>query len=273
MNGKRLWKIVKSAGGWILSLIVLLPIYFILVNSLKTQMEAGSMNFSLPASPQWGNYVEAIQRGNLVRSFFNSLFIASASVVICVFVTSMAAFILARRKTRTNRLVYNYFFLGLVAPLNYIMTIFVLKALQLQNTYWGIILVYVAANIPFLMFLFHGFIGGIPKELDEAAVVDGSGLFVLFFRIIFPLLKPVTITGLVLNFLGAWNDFITPLYLLNDQRKLGMVNSIYNFFGYHFNDWNLIFADVAMTIMPVLVLYMFGQRYIISGMTNGSVKG
>lgn len=273
MKMKRIPALLKTAVGWLMALAVLLPICFILVNSLKTNTEANSMSFSLPQMWQWGNYTEAIRQGSLLRSFLNSLLISSTSVVLCILATSMAAFVLSRRKTRLNRFVYNYFFFGLVAPLNYIMTIRVLKVLQLQNTYEGIILVYVALGIPFLMFLFYGFIQSVPRELDEAAVIDGCGLVRLFFNIIFPLLKPVTITGLVFNFLGAWNDFITPLYLLNDQNKLGMVNTIYNFFGYHFNDWNLIFADILLTILPVLILYVFGQRYIISGMMAGSVKG
>ncbi|WP_394924524.1 ABC transporter permease subunit, partial [uncultured Robinsoniella sp.] len=102
---------------------------------------------------------------------------------------------------------------------------------------------------------------------------DGAGPLGLFFKVILPLLKPVTITGLVLNFLGAWNDFITPLYLLNDTKKLGMINSIYNFFGEHFNEWNMIFADILLTVAPIMILYIFGQKYIVSGTTAGAVKG
>lgn len=265
--------ILKAVLGWVLALTVLFPIYFILTNSLKTNLEANSMSFALPRAFQWNNYVEAVRQGGLLRSFLNSLLISTVSVALCILVTSMAAFVLSRNRTKVNRFIYNFFFFGLVAPLNYVMTIRVLKVLQLQNTYQGVILVYVALGIPFMMFLFYGFIQSVPKELDEAAVIDGCGLTRLFFKIVFPLLKPVTITGLVFNFLGAWNDFITPLYLLNDQKKLGMVNTIYNFFGYHFNDWNLIFADILLTILPVLVLYLLSQRYIISGMMAGSIKG
>ena len=122
------------------------------------------------------------------------------------------------------------------------------------------------------MFLYYGFFDNIPRELDEAAVIDGCTPFQLFFKVIFPLLKPATITGIVLNFLGAWNDFVTPLYLLSDNKKLGMTNSIYNFFGEHFNDWNMVFADIILTIAPILIIYICGQKYIVSG-TAGAVKG
>lgn len=165
-----------------------------------------------------------------------------------------------------------FFFMGLIAPVNYVTTLFTLKFLHLQNTYLGIILELAALGIPFLVFLYYGFFDTIPQELDEAAIIDGCTPLQLYFRIIFPLLKPATITGLVLNFLGAWNDFVTPLYLLSDNKKLGMTNSIYNFFGEHFNDWNMVFADIVLTIAPILVIYICCQKYIVSG-TAGAVKG
>jgi len=274
MKNKRLLpNLIRASILWLVSLTVLIPFLMILMNSLKTSAEASVIDFSLPAEFQWNNYAKVVESAHLVRAFFNSLLISSASVMICILVTSMSAFILARHRTRLNKVFYNYFFLGLIAPLNYVTTIWVLKFFQIQNSYVGIILVYAVLGIPFAMFLFYSFINGIPRELDEAAIIDGCGIRRLFFDVIFPLLKPVTVTALVLNFLGAWNDFVSPLYLLNSSEKLGMVNSIYNFFGAHFNDWNLIFADIVMSTIPITVLYLFGQRYIVSGMTAGSVKG
>lgn len=273
MNRNLITQKIKTAFAWVLSLIVILPVYLVVVNSLKTSSEANSMSFSLPLSFQWGNYIETINKGHLIRAFFNSLLISSASVMIGIIVTAMAAFILSRNRTKLNKFIYNYFFFGLVASLNYITTINILKIFKLQNTYLGIILVFATLGIPFAMFLYYGFISNIPKELDEAAILDGCNLVQLFYYIIFPLLKPVTITGITLNFLGAWNDFVTPLYLLNSEKKLGMVNSIYNFFGSHFNDWNMIFANIVMAVIPILILYIFGQKYIISGMMTGSIKG
>lgn len=269
LTGKILRMITAAAG----SLTILLPLYFIVINSLKTSSEAGELNFALPQVFQWKNYIDVIQAGSLVRAFGNSMLMAGVSVVICLIVSAMAAFSISRDRNRLNKGLYNYFFLGLIAPVNYVATIFVLKALHIQNTFIGIILVHAALGIPFLIFLFDSFIGGIPRELDEAAVIDGAGPLGLFFKVILPLLKPVTITGLVLNFLGAWNDFITPLYLLNDTKKLGMINSIYNFFGEHFNEWNMIFADILLTVAPIMILYIFGQKYIVSGTTAGAVKG
>ncbi|GFZ91628.1 sugar ABC transporter permease [Paenibacillus marchantiophytorum] len=264
---------VKEILTWLLSLSVLIPVYLLIINSLKTSSEANTMNFKFPHIFQWSNYAEAIEKGNLVHSFFNSLLMSTVSAAISIIVTSMAAFILVRNKDKWNKFIYNYFFLGLVAPLNYVSTIKVLQMVHLQNTFTGIILIFATLGIPFAVFLYYGFIGSVPRELDEAAIIDGCGLGRLFFSVVFPLLKPVTITGFILNFLGAWNDFVTPLYLLNRQEKLGMINSIYNFFGVHFNDWNMIFTIIILTVLPVLILYILGQRYIITGMTSGSVKG
>jgi raffinose/stachyose/melibiose transport system permease protein len=163
-------------------------------------------------------------------------------------------------------------FLGLIAPINYITTIKVFQVLHIMNTYTGIILLYIALGIPFAVFAYYGYMSSIPRELDEAAVIDGCNSWQLYSAIIFPLLKPVTITVLVLNFMGAWNDFISPLYLLNRQSTWPMVMSVYNFFGMHFNEWNMISAVILLSILPLMVLYIFGQRYIVSGMTSGAIK-
>ena len=269
---KRLKLLIRFLFVALLSFLILLPIYFIAINSLKTVEESRMLSFALPTEFQWGNYLEVIESASLVRAFGNSMLMAGVSTFIAVLVSSMASYSLSRRKTKAHNLLYLYFFLGLIAPVNYVTTLFTLKFLHLQNTYAGIILEFATLGIPFLVFLYYGFYDNIPRELDEAAVIDGCDPFQLFFRVVFPLLKPATITGLVLNFLGAWNDFVTPLYLLSDNKKLGMINSIYNFFGEHFNDWNMVFADIILTILPILILYICGQKYIVSG-TAGAVKG
>lgn len=269
---KKLKKLFKFLFVALCSCVILLPIYFIVINSLKTLEESRLLNFALPTEFQWGNYLKVVKEGSLVRAFWNSMLMAGVSSVIAVLVSAMASYALSRRRTKAHNFLYLYFFLGLIAPVNYVTTVFTLKFLHLQNTYLGIILEFATLGIPFLVFLYYGFFEGVPREMDEAAVIDGCGPFQLFFKVIFPLLKPATITGVVLNFLGAWNDFVTPLYLLSNNKKLGMINSIYNFFGEHFNDWNMIFADIVLTVFPILIIYLCGQKYIVSG-TAGAVKG
>jgi len=156
---------------------------------------------------------------------------------------------------------------------NYVTTVQVMSWLRLLNSNLGIILLFMAQGIPFSTFLFFGFIKGIPRSLDEAAILSGCGSIRLFFQIILPLLKPVFVTGFVLNFMNAWNDFITPLYVLNRTGNWGMIMSIYNFFGLYGKEWNLISAVIVVTIVPILIVYMFCQRYIIAGLTSGATKG
>ncbi len=272
MSGRKRNSLLLTTTAWLLTLPILIPLLIVVFASLKTKAEAAPMDLTLPTAIQWGNYAEAISRGGLVRSFLNSLLIASVSATICILVSSLAAFVLARNPTRLNKAVFDYIFLGLIAPLNYITTIKVFQMLGIMNSYVGIILLYIALGIPFAVFAFYGYMHTIPRELDEAAVIDGSNPWQLFSSVIFPLLKPVTITVLVLNFMGAWNDFISPLYLLNRQSTWPMVMSVYNFFGMHFNEWNMISAVILLSTLPVLVLYLFGQKYIVSGMTSGAVK-
>jgi len=137
----------------------------------------------------------------------------------------------------------------------------------------GIILLYTAMQLPFMTFLIHGFVAKIPVELDEAAVLDGCNSISLFIRVIFPMLKPAIATASVLTFLNTWNEFVSPLYFLNSTQKWPMTLSVYNFFGMYFKDWNLVCADILLTSIPVLAVYLLGQKYIVSGMTAGAVKG
>jgi raffinose/stachyose/melibiose transport system permease protein len=144
---------------------------------------------------------------------------------------------------------------------------------HLINTQIGMIILYAATQIPFNVFLIYGFVDAIPQELDEAAIIDGCTPLRLFFSIILPLLAPVIVTAGVLNFVGIWNDFLLPLYYLNNSAYWPMTLAVYNFFGQFQQDWNLVSADIVLTVVPVLAIYLIGQRFILSGLTAGAVKG
>jgi raffinose/stachyose/melibiose transport system permease protein len=239
----------------------------------KRLFKASTFNMLLPETFQWSNYWKVIEQAKMFRSFVNSFILAFFPTVICIIVSAMAAFVISRNRDGWNNIFYKFFFLGLIAPVNYVTTVGVLNALKLLNTYMGAILLITATGVPFAIFLFCGFISSVPKEMDEAGIIDGCGLNRLFLNIILPILKPVTITVFVLNFLGAWNDFMTPLYILNQSSQWGMVLAIYNFYGQYSMDWNLVCAAIILTISPILIIYVLGQKYIISGMTAGAVKG
>ncbi|OGO80723.1 MAG: ABC transporter permease [Clostridiales bacterium GWC2_40_7] len=273
MKKQKVINIIKEVFAWLLSLVVLIPLMLVVINSLKSQGEADLMNLRLPTSLHLDNYMMVIEKGKLIRSFLNSFLITSFSVVVSVIVSSMASFVLSRNRIKFNNVIYNYFLLGLIAPLNMIPVIRIMKMLHLLNNYHGIVLLYTALVIPFSVFLYYGFIKSVPQELDEAAMIDGCSSIQLFLSIVLPLLKPVTITVIVVNFLGVWNDFMVPLYMLNRSDKWTMTLAVYNFYGTFISKWNLVCANIIMTIAPILIVYVLGQKYIISGMVSGAVKG
>jgi len=258
---------------WLIGLIVLIPFVLIMVNSVKTKAEANLMNLWWPTEVHWENYKYVWENSHMLRAFFNSCIIAVFSVGISTIVSALAAFVYSRNRNRYNKFGYALFMIGLVLPVNMLPTIRVLKTLNLMGTYAGIILLYGALTAPLAVFLYYAFIDNIPRELDEAAMLDGASGFQLFFQVIFPLLKSVTITVVVLNFVNAWNDFLTPLYILNSSEKWGMILNVYNYYGIYNTEWQYICAVIAMTLLPVIVVYIFGQKYIISGMVAGAVKG
>lgn len=259
--------------GVALSFLIIVPMVIVLLGSIKTSLEAANFNLKLPAVAQWANYAKVVQVGKMGRTFVNSLILSFFPTALVILFSSMSAFVIARHRTRFNRAMYLYFFMGLIAPLNYISMMGVMRFLHILNTYPGAILVITAAGTPFITFLFTGFIRSVPIELDEAAIIDGCGSMSLFLKIIFPLLKPVVVTAFVLNFLGAWNDFMTPLFILNRSNQWGMILAIYNFFGQFRASWDLVSAVIVLTVAPIMVVYVAGQKYIVSGMTAGAIKG
>ena len=158
-------------------------------------------------------------------------------------------------------------------PINYVTLTKIMQAIHLINTVGGIIILYAATKIPFAVFLIYAFVESVPREIDEAAIIDGCDSFGLFFNVMFPLLTPAWVTTAILSFLDFWSEFILPLYFLHSSDKWPMTLAVYNFFGRFEASWNLVSADIVLTILPVIVVYLLGQRYIISGMTSGAVKG
>jgi len=270
---KSLGSIVANLVTIFISLLVLIPMVVLLLNSFKTQGESNKMSLSLPKEWVFANYKTVIEQGKLVSSFFNSLLYATCSVLIIVIVVAAAAFVIARNRKGINNFIYYFILSGIAIPINNVALMKVLQALDLVNTRLGIILVYAAINIPLSLFLSYGFISTIPREIDEAAVIDGCGPIKLFVSIILPLLKPIISTLFVLNFMAVWNDFTMPLYYLNNSAKWPMTLAVYNFFGAFENSWNLVSADIILTLLPVLIIFILGQKYIVGGVAAGSVKG
>ncbi len=275
MRRKKIFRgICVNLTAWLLSAVCMIPLLLILFNSLKDKNAASYMNLSLPTLPiPWENFTTVIEKGKLLTSFLNSLTYSFGSVCLCGILAVMASYVLSRNATRLNRMLYMFLVMGITLPVNYVALMRVMIFLHLNNTKLGIILLYAAMQLPFSVFLIHGFVARIPVELDEAAVIDGCGSVKLLFLIVLPLLKPAMATVFVLTFLNTWNEFVSPLYFLSSSEKWPMTLSVYNFFGMYFKDWNLVCADILLTSLPVILVYLFGQKYIVSGMTAGAVKG
>ena len=212
-NKRTIWNIGKEIFAWVLSLLILIPIVVILFNALKTSSEAINMSIAPPSEFHWENFGEVWRVGNILRSYVNSLIVSVFPVLISVLCASMSAYVLARRKTKGNLAIYTYFALGLMFPISMVTVVKVTRILGIYNTQLGVVLVYTALILPLSVFLFYGFLNSIPKELDEAAIVDGAGALRIFFQVIFPMLKPVTVTVIMINFLNCWNEFTIPLYM------------------------------------------------------------
>lgn len=274
MNRRKFWSTLGvNVLAWCITLILLAPLVLILLNSFKTSQAASDMNLAWPDAFQWSNYSVVIEKGKLDVTFFNSLLYSAGSVVLCTLLSAMASYVLSRNRRKLHQFLYYFIVLGIAMPINFVTLMKVMQFTHLINSRIGIILLYTAIQTPFNVFLIHSFVSKIPRDIDEAAIVDGAGSITLFTVVILPLLKPVLVTVMVLTFLNTWNEFVLPLYFLGNSNKWPMTLAVYNFFGMYAKDWNLVCADIVLTCLPVILVYLLGQKYIVTGMTAGAVKG
>lgn len=255
------------------SLLVIIPLLIMLLGSLKTSGEAQAFSLALPTEWRFDNYRYVFESGGMGRAFKNSIIVAVFGVAITVICAAFCSFILARKDGRFSNALYIYLVLGMVAPFTVVPTMSLMQILNLNGTFAGVIFIFVGINISYSTFIFTGFIKTVPRELDKAAIVDGCQPYQMFFTIILPLLQPVIVTNIVITMMSIWNEFMIPLYFLNSASKWTLPLTVYNFYGMYSSDWNYVFANLTITILPVVIVYLFGQKYIVSGMTAGAVKG
>ena len=277
MYGRKKEKVTKVLLQIVLiliSLVIVIPLLIMLLGAFKNSAEVTAFDLTLPEQWLVENFKTVFEQGKLLLAFKNSILITIASTVITIFTSSLASFILARRKTRFSRFLYYFFFIGTIIPMQIMPTIRLFTVLDFYGGYLNVIILYTAINIPFSCFLYTGFIRGIPGVLDESAFIEGASTLQTYFYIILPLLKSCNITVLILLFTGIWNEINIPLYFLNDPAKRTLPLSVYQFFGmYGGSNWNLVFADLTLAALPVILLFLFMQKQFISGLTEGAVKG
>lgn len=248
------------------------PVWMVLVNSFKAQNEANLFRLSWPSELVWANYQQVWEQANIVLGLLNGLLLGGSAVLITLALASLAAFYMARSRTRASSFLYTLFVAGLIIPIAILPTYFLFLVLGLNNTYVGLIVIFATYCLPLSIFLFTSFIKTIPSSLDEAATIDGCGPIRIFVYAIFPLLKPVGMTAALFTFLFVWNESALYLYFANSQ-KWPLPMGIYEFYGKYNQSWNLAFADIILGMIPCLLIFMIGQRFIVTGLTAGAVKG
>lgn len=255
------------------SLVVVIPLLVVVFGAFKSRAEAMYFDLSLPTEWVFSNFKEVVEKGNVITAFKNSMIITIGVVFVVTFCTALSSFVIARRKDRFSSFLKTYISMGLIVPWAIVPTVVMLRWMNLQNTRMGLSLVLIATNISWGSMMFTNFMNTVPRDLDEAAALDGCGPFSLFFRIIFPLLKPVIATNTVIVGMGAFNELQAPLYLLSSSKLTTLPLTVHNFKGRYYSEWNLIFADLIIVALPMILLYMTCQKYVVSGVTAGAVKG
>jgi raffinose/stachyose/melibiose transport system permease protein len=258
------------------TVVFLVPFAFIVLTAGKDQAEAALLDFTWPTEWHlWDNLKEVLtaRDGIAVTALKNSFILTIAAVALIVFVCSMVAFVQQRRKDGLSSFASVLLLAGLIIPPAVVPTIFVLQALGLFKTLIGLILIHLAFAMPFAVIVLRAFIGTIPREIDEAAIVDGASPMTLFFRVIFPLIRPAVITVIVVNAVLIYNDFVYALYFLPGDENATVQLTLFNFQSQFLTQWNLLFMNVVLITIPPLIMFMLFSRKIVSGLAAGAVKG
>jgi raffinose/stachyose/melibiose transport system permease protein len=277
----KIWKFVASIWIDVVALIIIgivfvVPFIFIFLTAAKTPAEAGLFQFTWPSQFQLIENIHEVMvfgENRMLLALWNSTLLTVCSVTLIVLFSALVAFVMQRRADRLASVVGSFMLAGLIIPPAVVPTIFLLQWLGIYKTLLGMIMVDVAFSMPFAILVFRAFMGTIPRELDEAAIMDGASPLRIFFFIILPLLRPAIVTVVVTSSVTIFNDFVGPLYFLPGVKNVTAPLTLFSFISQFGSRWNLLFADViVITIIP-LIVFIFFQRQLVSGMTTGAVKG
>lgn len=267
---------IDVAALIVAGIVFVVPFVFILLTASKTRAEAALFQFTWPSKFQLiENIRDVLAFGNnrMFLALWNSILLTVGSVALIVLFSAFVAFVMQRRRDRVSSVASSIMLAGLIIPPSVVPTIFLLQWLGIYKTLFGLIMVEVAFTMPFAILIFRAFMASIPSEIDEAAIMDGASPFQVFFSIILPLLQPAIITVIVTSSAGIYNDFVGPLYFLPGSQNVTAQLTLYSFISQFNSQWNLLFADViVITILP-LIMFIFFQRQLVSGLTAGAVRG
>ena len=272
MKQKKLGLGLLEIFGLLLALVWLSPFYLMLVNAFKTKREIFTNVLGVPEEFTFENFNEAFIELDFVNSFMNSLFISVVSVAIIIVFSSMAGYALARNKSKVSSIIF-YFFVGaMLIPFQSVMIplVSIFGQVDMLNQA-GLIFMYLGFGSSLSIFLYHGAMTSISNSLDEAATIDGANRFQIFWKIIFPLLKPISVTVAILNVIWIWNDFLLPSLVISEANATIPLKMFF-FFGQYTKQWHLALAGLTIGIIPVIIAYFFAQKQIIKGVSEGAVK-
>lgn len=269
---------ILEGFSWFLLILYMTPFYLMFINSFKTRREIFANTTGLPSAWNFKNYADAMDRMGIASAFTNSIIITVGSVLLILLFSSMAAWVLVRDKSTKSKIVFYIFTAGMIVPFQAVMLPLVkwmgkinFGGFNMLGTHYGLMFMYLGFGASMSIFLYHGFIKGIPEEIEEAAIIDGCSKWQVYTKIVLPLLKPTTVTVAVLNSIWIWNDFLLPFLTIN-----GKLNTIplamNNFFGAFSKQWELAMAALILAIIPIVIFYFFVQKQIIAGIVQGSIK-
>lgn len=278
MNNRKISNVFSFSFLLLLSIVFLFPIYLVFINSFKSKFNIIGEPFSFPDTDTFvglENYLNGIESSGLIGAFIRTLIITVGSVSAIVIFTSMTAWYLTRVKSRINKVIYYLFIFSMIVPFQMVM--FTMTSISSNlglNSVLGIIPVYLGFGSGLSVFMFSGFVKGLPREIEEAAMIDGCNPLKSFFYVVFPVLKPTAITVAILNAMWIWNDFLLPYLLLGSGNKtLSVAIQLAMQGAYGAIDWGGFMAMLVLSIIPIIIFYLLCQKYIIKGVIDGAVKG
>lgn len=274
-RSEKIWLAIKYVMLILFTIMCLYPLFWLFLASFKTNQELYFNTWGLPESWQLTNYVNAVVKGKVIQYFGNSVVIAISAVVITVILATMASYAITRMHWKLSKLVYSIFLIGMMVPVyGLIIPLFsIFKTMGLLNTHLSVIIPQIALGFPMAIFIICGFMGSIPKELEEAAIIDGCTVFQCFARIILPIAKSSVVTVAVVQFINVWNDLLLPRIFLTDSEKMTLPVGLTNFQAMYSTDYVGMIAAVIITIIPSIIVYIMLHKQIMEGMVAGAVKG
>lgn len=277
---KKARKIIIEFVAIVLCLCYLFPIYIVIVNSFKNRSELYENMLALPNNLTFEYFLKAMDKMNILKAFSNSLIVTVVSIAILVVLASMTAWMFVRTNNKFSRIMFMVFVATMIIPFQTIMMPLMQVMgwirdhlhIPMLNTLGGLIYMNVGFGASMAVFLYHGFVKSIPISLEEAATIDGCNKFKVFWKIVFPMLKPTTVTVMILDVIWIWNDYLLPSLVLSSKDLRTVPLSTASFFGQFTIEWNLAMSGLMMTIIPVIIFYLAAQKYIIKGVAAGAVK-